>query len=126
MSEQNNQPLSDDEAKKLARLKAFEDQMGAPIQPQRQRAAEALLGATEGTVARQRKLSFEEQYARQTVYIDRRLVKVIEDLAEQGGRGEKTKIYNFALEAYLSNPENLKEHMSISKWEQRSLVTGEE
>lgn len=50
-----------------------------------------------------KKLSFDEQYSRQTIYVRNDLIKAIDKKIKRMGKGAKTKLYNDALAQYLAN-----------------------
>lgn len=61
-------------------------------------------------VALPKELTFDEKYVRHTVYLDRKLAKRVDSIADIR-RGEKTKIINRALAMYFADPENVKQHL---------------
>lgn len=45
---------------------------------------------------------FEKNFARQTYYVHKELIKAIDEMATKGGKGAKTKLINEALQEYIS------------------------
>lgn len=64
-----------------------------------------------------RKMSFDDMYDRDTVYIERELKTFIESIKDVGKRGTKTRIINEALKIYLSDIENVKKHLTEEQLE---------
>ena len=50
-----------------------------------------------------KKLSFDEQYSRQTIYVRNDLIKKIDKKIKRQGKGAKTQLYNDALAQYLAD-----------------------
>lgn len=50
-----------------------------------------------------KKLSFDEEYSRQTIYVRNDLIKAIDKKIKRQGKGAKTKLYNDALTQYLAD-----------------------
>ena len=44
---------------------------------------------------------FEKNFARQTYYVHKELIKAIDKMAKRGGKGAKTKLINEAIQAFV-------------------------
>jgi hypothetical protein len=81
----------------------IEDDRKAMIgQPTQQASEELHADGNEPAGKKERKKKFEDLYTRQTIWVKKEYVQMIEEESD-GERGEKTRILNDALKEYFSN-----------------------
>jgi hypothetical protein len=66
---------------------------------------------------------YTDTFVRKTVYIEEKLLEIIQELASNR-KGEQTRIIDAALRSYLSNPDNIAKHSSVEDWWKKPFWKG--